>query len=390
LRQNTESESESEDTEEPWCLIVAMLKGVRYLELVEQAVPAKGTTKPQTGQTIEDDDVRRLVREERLGRLGGGDPTVSGHKRQAPWNPDEQMAQSIVSKKHRKTTGDDDELFDEIDEAKLIAGDEDSNRKRKHGKKGAKEQTASSSSSQMISGSGGIDQNCFFCIQSDRAKTTGVKHMIQAIGLSMYLTVPRESPLVEGECCLTSIEHQVSRMHLSPEQIEELFIFQRRIVNMFHQQKKGVVFLEIVRNLDKRRHWQIQCIPVKQSAFDEAPLFFKKGILDADLEFGSNKKIIDTHMTEQPAHKAIPANFPYFHVQFGLGKGFIHTIEDEGLFDWKFGKEIICSLLDLPAQILIRTNQRPEPEDQQRKRAKEFLKQWQPFDWTVELDGGEY
>ncbi len=47
---------------------------------------------------------------------------------------------------------------------------------------------------------------------------------------------------------------------------------------------------------------------------------------------------------------SVPANFPYFHVEFNLTKGFVHVIDDESKFDPQFGRSIMIGLLDLPAE----------------------------------------
>jgi hypothetical protein len=259
--------------------------------------------------------------------------------------------------------------------------DEDSSRKKRKN---------SSSQETYSLGSARVEKNCAFCIDFAGGKSIAYRNLIMSLGLKMYLTLPPESPLVEGECWIAPLEHHLSRLLLTSEHIDELYIFQRRIVRMFEAQKKGVIFIERVGNLEKKRHWMVQCIPIKRSLMDEAPIYFKKAILEADIEWSQNKKLIESHMTDNPVHKCIPQNFPYFSVQFNLGKGFVHPIEDERLFDWKFGKEVICAILDQPAQLLLRNNRGPEEESKQKLRASAFLKQWQPFDWTAQLDGGQY
>jgi hypothetical protein len=268
------------------------------------------------------------------------------------------------------------------DEEELQNEYDDLGDRKRHKKQDKKEDSSSS----VVLGQK-LDKNCLYCIQGDRSRLN--RHLVMAIGLSMYLLLPQESPLVEGECWISSLDHFPSRMLLSSAHIDELYVFQRRIVRMFEKQKKGVIFIERVGNIERNRHWIMQCIPIKRSLMDEAPIYFKKAILEADTEWNQNKKLIETHMTENPVQKQIPSNFPYFSVQFGLGKGFAHPIEDERLFDWKFGKEVICAILDEPAQFLLR-NKGPEEESLQKSRASSFVKMWQPFDWTIHLDGGQY
>ena len=56
---------------------------------------------------------------------------------------------------------------------------------------------------------------------------------------------------------------------------------------------------------------------------------------------------------------SIPANFPYFHVEFNLVKGFVHVIDDETKFDPQFGRSILIGLLGLPAEDMHRYRQNP-------------------------------
>ena len=47
---------------------------------------------------------------------------------------------------------------------------------------------------------------------------------------------------------------------------------------------------------------------------------------------------------------SIPPNFPYFHVELNLVKGYVHVIDDESRFDPLFGRSILISLLGLPEE----------------------------------------
>nr|GEV86269.1 hypothetical protein [Tanacetum cinerariifolium] len=51
------------------------------------------------------------------------------------------------------------------------------------------------------------------------------------------------------------------------------------------------------------------------------------------------KKLIDT--SEKGLLRSIPKDFPYFHVEFGLKKGFVHVIDDESRWKSSFGVNVI-------------------------------------------------
>nr|GEV86268.1 E3 ubiquitin ligase BIG BROTHER-related-like [Tanacetum cinerariifolium] len=60
------------------------------------------------------------------------------------------------------------------------------------------------------------------------------------------------------------------------------------------------------------------------------------------------KKLIDT--SEKGLLRPIPKDFPYFHVEFGLKKGFVHVIDDESQWKSCFGVNVIRGMLGLPVE----------------------------------------
>eukprot|EP01048_Picozoa_sp_COSAG05_P043000 COSAG05_NODE_23547_length_257_cov_0.658228_1_plen_51_part_00 len=48
------------------------------------------------------------------------------------------------------------------------------------------------------------------------------------------------------------------------------------------------------------------------------------------------------------------------------------------------GKSVLAGLLSLDASVYLKP--KPLPFEADKKRAMAFTKQWQPFDWTLELD----
>ena len=152
---------------------------------------------------------------------------------------------------------------------------------------------------------------------------------------------------------------------------------------LFKSQGRDVIFLETATGLDdRRRHTCIECVPMDAEEGADAPIFFRKAILDS--EEGTNKQLIDT--AGRGLRRSVPKGFAYFHVAW-QGGGFVHPIEDETAFPRQFGIDTAAGMLGLPPAAFGRKEQRPQQEAE-RLAVLEFLKSWGPFDWTKSLDGG--
>ncbi|XP_047955764.1 CWF19-like protein 2 isoform X4 [Salvia hispanica] len=195
-------------------------------------------------------------------------------------------------------------------------------------------------------------ERCQFCFENPSRP----KHLVISIANFTYLAVPHQQPVVPGHCCILTL------------------------------QEKDVVFFETVVGLARqRRHCLVECIPVPRDIAKQAPLYFKKAIDEAEDEWSQHnaKKLIDT--SEKGLRGSIPKNFPYFHVEFGLSKGFVHVIDDEKDFPGNFGLNVVRGMLQLPAEDM-HGRRRKESVETQKQAVASFVKDWQPFDWTKQLD----
>ena len=95
------------------------------------------------------------------------------------------------------------------------------------------------------------------------------------------------------------------------------------------------------------------------------------------------KKLIDT--SQKGLRASVPKNFPYFHVEFGLDKGFVHVIDDEKQFKSNFGLNVIRGMLRLPAGDM-HCRQKHISLEMQKQAVAVFAQDWDPFDWTKQLD----
>ncbi|KAK3043464.1 hypothetical protein RJ639_002043 [Escallonia herrerae] len=224
-------------------------------------------------------------------------------------------------------------------------------------------------------------ERCQYCFENPKRP----RHLIVAIANSTYLMLPLWQPIVPGHCCILPMQHESATRTIDNNVWVELRNFKKCLIMMFAKQEKDVVFLETVMGLaQQRRHCLVECIPLPQDIAKAAPLYFKKAIDEAEDEWSQHnaKKLIDT--SEIGLRGSIPKDFPYFHVEFGLKKGFVHVIDDEKTFKSNFGLNVIRGMLCLPVEDMHRRRQN-ESTETQRQAVASFARDWEPFDWTKQL-----
>ncbi|XP_078437161.1 cwfJ-like family protein [Wolffia australiana] len=225
-------------------------------------------------------------------------------------------------------------------------------------------------------------ERCQFCLEGQ----TQQKHLVISIANFTYLMLPRYQPLVQGHCCILPLQHEASTRALDDNVWQEMRNFKKCLIMMFTKQDKGVVFIETVTGLSKqRRHCLVECIPLPRELAEEAPMYFKKAIDEAEDEWSQHnaKKLIET-TSEKGLRRVIPKDFPYFFVEFGLDRGFAHVIDDESNFNTSIGLNVIRGMLQLPEEDMYR-RRRHETVDTQKSAVAAFSQAWEPFDWTKQL-----
>ncbi|CAL5440840.1 unnamed protein product [Camellia sinensis] len=299
-----------------------------------------------------------------------GTHDTSIRKRKKEDDADMHLAQKIAQNKQYSISGRADDEYDF-----------DDGPRRKTRKKGAKDNklTEKTNFPQQILTQ---QERCQFCFENPSRP----RHLVVAIANFTYLSLPHWQSIVPGHCCILTSQHESATRAVDNNVWDEIRNFKKCLIMMFSKQVKDVVFLETVMGLaQQRRHCMVECIPLPQDIAKQAPLYFKKAIDEAEDEWSqhNSKKLIDT--SEKGLRGSIPKDFPYFHVEFGLNKGFVHVMDDEKQFKSSFGLNVIRGMLRLPAEDMYGRRKHDSVETQ-KQAAASFVKDWEPFDWTKQLD----
>jgi hypothetical protein len=227
---------------------------------------------------------------------------------------------------------------------------------------------------------------CSRCLAAERAKQYA--NTIVARGTRTYLSVPARGAFVEGHCFITPSEHVASVAAAEEDVATELRNFQKCLIRMFAAQNLDVVFCETASSLHRSRHATIECVPMARRDASAAPSFFRQGLMEAEREdeWAQHKKMIEVP-SAKGLRKSVPDNFPYFFVQFGLGDGLLHIIDDRRDFGDQFARGVFTGLLELDPVELRMRSQRGESREEVNARVAQFAAQFKPYDWTAALRG---
>lgn len=222
--------------------------------------------------------------------------------------------------------------------------------------------------------------SCIFCSGVESTPAAPIVSM----GHHVYLSLPSYSELVPGHCLIVPGEHLLTTLDADDAMWLEIRNFMKCLMQMFAEHDKGVVFMETVLNLANCYHTVIECIPLPWGDAEDAPGYFKEGLLGVDEEWSRHAKVIETK--ERTFRRSMSSQLPYFHVWFHPDGGYGHVIEDHAKFPRYFGQEIIAGILNLDPMQWRRPTKYPLSEGI--SRAQEFKANhgWEKFDWTKMLD----
>lgn len=223
-----------------------------------------------------------------------------------------------------------------------------------------------------------ILENCRYCFGNQNFD----KHLLIAVGISVYLAVPSHQSLTEGHCLLFPMEHTTSSLQMDENVWSEVQIFQKGLTRMFSDHNMDVIFTECYMSATKKTHNFIECIPLPKEEGSMAPMYFKKAIQESDTEWSENKKLIDTR--QKGVRNSIPIGLPYFYVEFGIDGGYAHIIEDQSKFPSYFAKEIVGGMLDIEPRLWLKPPK--QSFEKQKRKVSKLSEWWEPYDWTQKLN----
>ena len=177
-------------------------------------------------------------------------------------------------------------------------------------------------------------------------------HLVVSRTDHAYVMVATRTKLVELHCFIVPIKQVNSTRCCQEEVLEDIQNHKSTLRRAFGASGMGVVFIETFGRVG--RHWaKIEAIPVPLECEMDAPLYFKQALGNIE------GRLID--LGEKTITKAIPANFPYFSVEWSRG-GLVLAIEDTENFQADFGQSVLCGMMGLDPPQLKKRGMSPQEE----------------------------
>jgi len=259
---------------------------------------------------------------------------------------DANFADSIMNnKKYKPVHEDDDEAYG--------LGMYESRTKKADAKRLAERQHK-----QQVSEKSRIQINLEKCTKCMESKRFRLKDSMMSSSVHAYLCMDGfKDCILPGQVFICPREHLPASTDLEDSVYTEIRNYQKCLVRFFEAQDppRAVIFAEsAIHRVSKDKlllgagpHATIVAYPVELDVFSQARSFFKKAFDEAECEWSTqHKKVIET-TAKGGVRAAIPKNFPYVHIDFSLGGGYAHVVEDASEFAEKFVQHTIAGMCEL-------------------------------------------
>lgn len=250
--------------------------------------------------------------------------------------------------------------------------------------------------------------SCPYCLEGGAMK----RHCVVSLGEHSALMFPPGGQRMPGHMQIVPLAHVAAVTDAEEGTYDEINRFKAALHAMCAAGgEQQPLFLESALSFGARTHAVVDVVPLDNEAALDAPLFFRKAITDAE-EWTTNAALLDT--AGKGLRRVIPRGFPYFHVSWA-GGGFVHPVEDAEEFPPDFG---LSTAAGMAGQDMLFGRERSRGGggrggrggggggggagaarrseegarasfERERQGVLAFLQEWEPFDFTQHMDGGD-
>mmetsp|Transcript_35728 Transcript_35728/g.83652 ORF Transcript_35728/g.83652 Transcript_35728/m.83652 type:complete len:482 (+) Transcript_35728:64-1509(+) len=201
-------------------------------------------------------------------------------------------------------------------------------------------------------------QRCDRCMESERFKREKRQELVISVSPRAYVCMDDFSrSVLPDQVLICPQEHLPAITDLDEDTYIEVRNYQKSLARYFDEQDppRRVIFVEsCIRRAAEDQllmgaggHAELVAYPVSMEVFQDAKVYFKKALDEAESEWVTqHKKVIETD-PKKGVRAAVPKNFPYVHIDFSLQGGYAHVVEDAAEFPKDFAQQTIAGMCEL-------------------------------------------
>jgi hypothetical protein len=228
-------------------------------------------------------------------------------------------------------------------------------------------------------------EHCFKCMESRKFR---FRETVLSSSNHAYVSVDTfKDSILPGQVFICPQEHMPAVTDLEDSEYAEMRNYQKCLVRFFEAQEppKAVIFAEsAIHRVSKEKlllgagpHTSVVAYPIDSQILSQARTFFKKAFDEAECEWSAqHKKVIET-TAKGGVRAAIPKHFPYVHIDFSLGGGYAHVVEEAEEFSQQFAQQTIAGMCELT--VLDRAY---STKDEHAEAVRSMKEKFKEFDWT--------
>lgn len=198
-------------------------------------------------------------------------------------------------------------------------------------------------------------ERCTLCMES---KKFFRKNAVMSVSPHAYLCVEAEGRcIVPGQVLIVPQEHVMAMTDADEAAWADIRNYQKCLISFYESEQppRAVLFVESsVHRVSRDKallgagpHASIVAYPIEMGLLVQARTYWKKALDEAESEFETtHKKVIETD-SKGGVRSAVPKGFPYIHVDFSLGGGFAHVIDNVAEFPRDFAQDVIAGMCEM-------------------------------------------
>lgn len=202
-----------------------------------------------------------------------------------------------------------------------------------------------------------IQQNLQHCIRCAESRKFAQKAVLSMSPRAQLFADSFERCIVPDQVVICPLEHLPTTNDVDDAVWTEIRNYQKSLVRLFEAEEppRAVLFAETAIHTVSRDkllmgagpHAAVVAYPIEMGLLVEARAYFKKALDESECEWvAQHKRVIDTD-AKGGVRAKVPKHFPYVHVDFCLGGGYAHVVEEAGEFPREFMQQTIAGMCEL-------------------------------------------